>query len=246
MINMKQLMTMKQITTMKHLYISILACFASCFLSLYPLSSRAQIGYQVSLLNTATGEPRAGVTVNAAVTITDVADKVVYSGSQQVTSNDFGVLSLVVGNADTFANADYSKLPFFISVSVDGTLIGKSQILSVPVAEYAKRTGELTKEKLVGTWEYKSWDVYWENDVKVPYVQTYYMITFSVDNTCSFVEQYNSSIDNEKDVYEYFIDGNYVFLFKDDPFNKMKIKEYQYIPSKNIIISSSNQVFNKQ
>ena len=133
---------------MKHTFFSIIAC---AIISLFPVVSHAQIGYQVSLLNTATGEPRAGVTVNATVTITDSSDKVIYTGTQQATTNDFGVLSLTVGNADTFSKADFGKLPFFISVSVDGALIGKSQILSVPVAEYAKRTGELTVDKLVGT-----------------------------------------------------------------------------------------------
>ena len=131
-------------------YISAILFCLVCTLA--PTASRAQIGYQVSLLNTATGEPRAGVTVSAAVTITDSSDKVVYTGTQQATTNDFGVLSLAVGDDATLKNADWSKLPFFISVSVDGTLVGKSQILSVPVAEYAKKTGELTKEMLVGTW----------------------------------------------------------------------------------------------
>ena len=103
------------------------------------LTSRAQIGYQVSLLNTATGEPRANVTVNAAVTITNSKGETIYSGTHSATSNDFGVLSLTVGNADTFKNVDFGKLPFFIQVSVDGRMIGRSQILNVPVAEAAKK-----------------------------------------------------------------------------------------------------------
>ena len=219
---------------MKHLYISILASFASCFLSLYPLSSRAQIGYQVSLLNTATGEPRAGVTVNAAVTITDATDKVVYSGSQQVTSNDFGVLSLVVGNADTFANADYSKLPFFISVSVDGTLIGKSQILSVPVAEYAKRTGELTKEKLVGTWV---------REIKEEESHIIGKIVFSDNGTFIFTESGNSwgaSIYGTKEG-GFFITGNALYVWTNSFSNvvgsnvNIHCEIVPYIPQLNVL-----------
>ena len=154
-------------------YISAILFCLVCTLA--PTVSRAQIGYQVSLLNTATSEPRAGVTVSAAVTITDSSDKVVYTGTQQATTNDFGVLSLAVGDDATFKNADWSKLPFFISVSVDGTLVGKSQILSVPVAEYAKKTGELTKEMLVGTWVSKS---------------TFYRITKTTD--CNYKEYVKS------------------------------------------------------
>ncbi|MBQ8099179.1 MAG: hypothetical protein IJ244_06615 [Bacteroidaceae bacterium] len=102
------------------------------------ISAKAQMGYQVALLNKANGKPRANVTVNAQVSITNAKDETIFSSTQQATSNDFGILSLTVGDANTFKNADFGKLPFFISVTVDGTLVSKSQILSVPVAEAAK------------------------------------------------------------------------------------------------------------
>ena len=122
-------------------------------------TAQAQVGYQVSLLNTATGEPRANVTVNAQVTITDSQNKTIYNGTQKATSNDFGVLSLTVGDANTFAEAGTSKWPLFISVTVDGTLIGKSQILSVPIAEVANSVkSSFTKEELIGTWVYYDYD----------------------------------------------------------------------------------------
>lgn len=126
----------------RHLLFVLLSVF-------FVLSAKAQIGYQVSLLNTATGEPRANVTVNATATITDSKGGVIYTGTQTVTSNDFGVLSLTVGNADTFRGVDFGKLPFFIEVSVDGKMIGKSQILNVPVAEAAKTlVADITQEEL--------------------------------------------------------------------------------------------------
>lgn len=114
----------------------------------------AQIGYQVSLLNNATGEPRANERVAVTVKITDSEGKTVCEETKNETSNDFGVLSMSVGNIETFSNADWSKLPFFIEASVDGRLIGKSQLLSVPVAEHAKHTGSLTKEILMS----RKWD----------------------------------------------------------------------------------------
>ena len=127
--------------------------------SAFAAARAQQVGYQVSLLNTATGEPRANVTVNAQVTITDSQNKTIYNGTQKATSNDFGVLSLTVGDADTFAEAGTSKWPLFISVTVDGTLIGKSQILSVPVAEVANNLkSSFTKEDLIGTWVYYDYD----------------------------------------------------------------------------------------
>ena len=48
---------------------------------LFATSAKAQVGYQVSLLNKATGEPRANTTVNATITITDSQDGIVYTGT---------------------------------------------------------------------------------------------------------------------------------------------------------------------
>ena len=112
------------------------------------LCSFAQIGYQVSLLNNATGEPRANERVKVTVKITDSKDNVVCEETKNETTNDFGVISMSVGESDTFSNADWNNLPFFIEAIVDGRLIGKSQLLSVPVAEYAKHTGSLSIELL--------------------------------------------------------------------------------------------------
>lgn len=113
------------------------------------VSAQAQIGYQISLLNTATGEPRANEKVNVTVTLTNNEGGVIFAGNQSATTNDFGVLSLTIGNADTFKNVDLSKMPFWVEVSANGVMIGKSQVLSVPVAEVAKRVAPgITKEEL--------------------------------------------------------------------------------------------------
>ena len=132
------------------------------------------------------GEARAHVTVSAQVSITNAQNETLYSGTQQATTNDFGILSLTVGDENTFRDVDFGKLPFFISVSVDGTLISKSQILHVPVAEAAKTlVGELTKDKLVGTW---SMDSYEHNS---PYHIG--QLTFNKDGTCVLKYDYTSN-----------------------------------------------------
>lgn len=169
------------------------------------LTAQAQIGYQVSLLNTATGEPKTNVTVNVQVTITDSQGKTVCSETKQATSNDFGVLSLTVGKEDTFKNADSGALPFFIAVSVDGKLISKSQILSVPMAEIAgKLKSSFTKEDLLGTWKYT--DEYGS-----------YILIFFQDNTgrCQGSGYY---FDDEE--FEYEIEGNSIYIFNYDGYTQ--------------------------
>ncbi len=162
------------------------------------LSANAQIGYQVSLLDNATGEPRADETVTVEIAITDSKGKTLCSERKSATTNDFGVLSLTVGNSSTFTDADWSALPFFISATVDGTLIGRSQILNVPVAEYAKQTGVLTKEILKS----KTW---YQNGYK----DRYY--TFS-DDTVTFHEIDDYEHNSWK--HKYQIDGNNVFMIE--------------------------------
>ena len=150
-----------------------------CILLAVPQITKAQIGYQVSLLNTATGKPQANKTVNVNIAITNAENEVVHTEIQTATTNDFGILSLSVGNEDTFKNADWNKLPFYISVSANGTLIGKSQILTVPVAEYAKTAGTvLTKEMVVGTWSNRYVD-----NMTGQERENYYYITFNEDGT---------------------------------------------------------------
>ena len=165
---------------------------------MYPLVSFAQIGYQVSLLNASTGEPRANVSVEAEVTITNSDDEEIYKGTQRATSNDFGVIQLTVGNQSTFKDVDWSKLPFFIEVSVDGTVIGKSQILTVPIAEAAKYLAPgIDIEDLVGTWSYGDDD----------YVR---QIVFSKDGMGIRTEKKGEYVDSED--FSYDIEGKNIYV----------------------------------
>ena len=166
-------------------------------------AAAAQVGYQVSLLNTATGEPRANTAVNAKVEITDSQDNIIFSGTQKATSNDFGVLQLTVGDAETFSKADTGKMPFFISVTVDGLLIGKSQILSVPVAEVANKVkSTFSLDELVGTWVFKA-----------PDEETIFIFIFNKDMTKTYsYGDYQGEILYSDD-YLYEIDGNTVYCY---------------------------------
>lgn len=152
---------------------------------MFPYVSYAQIGYQVSLLNKTTGKPRANVTVDAEVKITNSDDEEIYKGTQRATSNDLGVVQLKVGNQGTFKDVNWNKLPFFIEVSVDGTVIGKSQILTVPIAEAAKYLAPgIDIDDLVGTWSYGDGN----------YVR---QIVFSKDGTGIRTEKKGEYVDSE-------------------------------------------------
>lgn len=120
----------------------------------FTIATKAQIGYQVALLNTATGEPRANVTVSVDVALKGADGKTIFSQTQSATSNDLGLLSLSIGNANMFDDVDWNTvLPLSVSVKADGVLVAESQVLTVPVAEYAKKAGyQVTMDDFKGTW----------------------------------------------------------------------------------------------
>lgn len=122
------------------------------------VSANAQIGYQVALTDT-NGKPRANATVTVSVTITANNGVTLVSQTQSSTTNAQGVLSLTVGNSGTFSGLNAEMLPLWVGATVDGVSMGRTQILNVPVAEYAKKTDELSKDLLTGkTWKFTAWD----------------------------------------------------------------------------------------
>lgn len=109
----------------------------------------AQIGYQVTVYDQTKKAPKANQSVTATVTITDNTGTQIVSETHTGTTDDFGILSMTVGNSNSFSNANWDNLPFWVSATVDGVTISKTQMLTVPVAEYAKQSGgKLTKNNL--------------------------------------------------------------------------------------------------
>ena len=195
------------------------------------IATFAQIGYQVSLLNSATGQPRAGETVTVDIKLTNCENTEVYTTRQKATSNDFGVLSLSVGDAQTFENLDWNKLPLYIEVSIDGVLIAKSQVLSVPVAEYAKKSGfVLTKELLIS----KKWCASEYNSTTT--------LTFHEDGTWTNTSTYNDDGDilSSSSSGSYYINNNIVYMINGGIGNWGNA--FHYIPAKKCLVVAGGSV----
>ena len=184
------------------------------------MGAKAQIGYQISLLNMATGEARANETVTVSISLSNNANEVFYSETKSATTNDFGVLSLSIGNADTFKDVDLTKMPFFIEVTANGVMVGKSQILSVPVAEVAKQLAPMDKNLIVGEW------------MKRNGFET--IVTFNENGTGSYIVCYSNN--NERKIYScrYFnwgIDGNIVYCVDvvDEKGESYSLDDFRYL-----------------
>jgi hypothetical protein len=126
------------------------------------LLTNQEVGIQISILQT---------------TITGSA---VYTETQTATTNINGLVSLAIGSgtsSDDFSTIDWSAGPFFIKTATDASggsnysIIGTSQLMSVPFALYAKTSGnDVLKENTAN----KSTNVVTDaaSDVKFPSVKS--------------------------------------------------------------------------
>jgi hypothetical protein len=71
----------------------------------------------------------------------------VFSETQNVSTNESGIANLDIGSVNSagFVTIDWSKGPYFLKIAVDGQVMGTSQLLSVPYALYADKTGKSDK-----------------------------------------------------------------------------------------------------
>jgi hypothetical protein len=126
------------------------------------LLTNQQVGIQISILQT---------------TITGSA---VYTETQTATTNINGLVSLEIGtgtSSDDFSTIDWSAGPFFIKTATDASggsnysIIGTSQLMSVPFALYAKTAGN---DELKENTANKSTNIVTDaaSDVKFPSVKS--------------------------------------------------------------------------
>ncbi len=199
-----------------------------------PVATNAQIGYQVALMDQSTGKPRANETVSVTVTISDNAGKVICSETSSATTNNFGMLALQVGDASTFNDVDWSKLPLWVSATVGGVTIGKTQILSVPVAEHANHWGTLTKDILTSkTWRSGSAN----NDDRI-----WYTLNCTSNGACTMTSSFrdDDKIHTTEYTGHYYITNDIVCIDIDDVSGGGLL--LTYIKEKNIL-AGDNRIY---
>ncbi|MFO8068241.1 MAG: hypothetical protein R6U11_11735, partial [Bacteroidales bacterium] len=109
-----------------------------------------RFNYQAVLRNNA-GEPMASkeVTVKIAILQGSTDGAQVYSETHNTVTNEFGMINLQIGSVESLDAVDWGADDYFVEVSVDGTPIGTTQLLSVPYALHAQTaeavTGEITE-----------------------------------------------------------------------------------------------------
>ena len=101
-------------------------------------SSPASFSYQAVLRNSS-GQlmENQSVTVDVEILEGSASGTSVFTESHMVTTNAYGLVSLEIGSVNDLSALSWSVNDYFISISVDGMLMGTSQLLSVPFAMHA-------------------------------------------------------------------------------------------------------------
>lgn len=124
------------------------------FLSLNGFSQSPEAFSYQAVIRDGSGTILANQNISLRITILkgSPTGTVAYSESFAGTSNDFGLINLEIGNGNVlsgdFSTIDWGDSTYFIEIALDTsggtsyTVMGTSQLLSVPYALYAKNSGD--------------------------------------------------------------------------------------------------------
>ena len=82
----------------------------------------------------------------------------VFSETHNVTTNAQGVINLTIGSVEDLNVVDWSSNSHFIKITVDGIVLGTSQLISVPYAQHAKTAESITSEIAENDPIFNAWD----------------------------------------------------------------------------------------
>ena len=112
------------------------------FVSVAYSQSPQAFNYQ-AVLRDNNGEVRANETVSIQLSVRQgsiTGPSVYLETHSNILTNSFGIINLAIGDgmsSDDFSSIDWGNGPYYIEVSVNGTKMGASKLLSVPYALYA-------------------------------------------------------------------------------------------------------------
>jgi len=125
---------MKKFTT----FLFILAIAISTAMAQAP----QQFKYQAALRDAdGTVMANEAVTVEIAILQGSTSGSSVFAESHDVTTTAQGIINLNIGSQADLSTVDWSTDTYFIQITVDGTVMGVSQLLSVPYAQFADEAG---------------------------------------------------------------------------------------------------------
>ena len=118
---------------------SLLTFIYIFFVSSVVFANSTGFNYQV-IVRDGAGMIKENASVSIGFEILDNADNVIYTESHTATTNAYGLVTLTIGGgttSDDFSSIDWSTADHSIKVTIDGTDMGTTSLMSVPYANYA-------------------------------------------------------------------------------------------------------------
>jgi len=174
----------------------ILFTFAIVFFTALLIKAQTpnQFKYQATLRNS-DGSIMAEENVDIDIKILEGSESgtAVFTETHNVTTTAYGVVSLNVGSVEDLTVVNWGDNDYFLEISVDGTVIGTSQILSVPYTLYSKNANQAESLRLSNGGIMKEFlEVQGTTDPTDPYLYVDYPEGYDKNNTrvLSFEVQY--------------------------------------------------------
>ncbi len=122
---------------------TILSLLLFVFAAIAAAQSPTSFNYQAVLRDDA-GEPIAyeAVSVEIAILKGSLEGTEVFSEVHNTQTNEFGLINLQVGSVSSLEDIAWGEDLYFIRVSLDGDVMGASQLLNVPYALHAKTSAD--------------------------------------------------------------------------------------------------------
>lgn len=124
--------------------------FLSFLLTLHLMAQAPEAFQYQAVLRDSDGNIRSNESLELGITIlqTSASGTEVYSETHSTGTNDHGLINVVIGEGTTSDNlsaVDWSSGPYFVEIQVDGTVMGTTQLLSVPYALHAETVTSYTE-----------------------------------------------------------------------------------------------------
>lgn len=125
----------------------VILVLTGCIINLFILQAQVPESFKYqSVIRNTDGEILVDQDVNLMIEILQgqIEGNIVCSETHYLTTNAFGLVTLEVGSKDStdFKSINWADGPYFLRVSMDGNVMGTTELLSVPYALYAKSSGD--------------------------------------------------------------------------------------------------------
>ncbi len=123
--------------------VTFLILFAALFVSAVNAQAPWQFNYQAVLRDDA-GQVLASEEVSVEISILKDSPEgeEVFTETHQTATNEFGLVNLQVGSLSSLEDIDWKEAAYFVRVSVNGSQMGTSPLLSVPYAMHAATSAD--------------------------------------------------------------------------------------------------------